>query len=70
MSAITFTKHQSRYSVAELLLILVAAALVGFTTWYITHATTITNSTYSIHESSQKPGTPKKDVTNKATTPQ
>lgn len=65
MSAITITKHQSRYSVAELLLILVAAALVGFTAWYVTHATTLTNNTYSIHESSQKASTPNKSVLEK-----
>jgi len=60
MSAITVTKHQTRYSVAEMLLILIAAALVGLTIWYVEHATHNTNTTYSIHESSQKPATPKK----------
>jgi hypothetical protein len=67
MSAVTFTKHQSRYSVAELVLIVVAAALVGFTVWYVQHSSHITNTVYSIHESSQKPGTPKKNVTNTTT---
>ena len=45
MSAITVTKHQTRYSVAEMLLILVAAALVGLTIWYVEHATHNTNTT-------------------------
>lgn len=65
MSAITITKHQPRYSVAELLLILVAAALVGFTAWYVTHATSLVNSTYSIRESSQKPSKPNQAVLEK-----
>lgn len=59
MSAITVTKHQSRYSVQELLLIVVAAALVGLTVWYVQHATTSANTAYSISETSQKPAAKK-----------
>ena len=54
----------TRYGVTELVLILVALALVGFTTWYVRHATTTANNSYSITESSQIPSTPKKAATN------
>ena len=58
-ATMTKTTRDSRYGVTELLLVLVAAALVVFTLWYVRHTTTATNATYSIHESSQKAASPK-----------
>jgi hypothetical protein len=54
------TKDRPNYRVQELLLVLVAAALVGFTIWYVRHVATDANQTYSIHETNQKAVTPKK----------
>ena len=60
MATVTMTKqHEANYRVQELLLIVVAAALVVFTVWYVRHATTAANQTYSIHETNQKAATPK-----------
>ena len=53
------TKQQPRYRVQELLLILVAAALVLVTVWYVRHATTTANQNYSIRETNQKAVAPK-----------
>lgn len=64
----TATKQQPRYRVQELLLILVAAALVLVTVWYVRHATTVANQSYSIQETNQKAVTPTKtSVTTRAT---
>ena len=60
-------KNEHGYSAVEALLILVALALVGLVAWYVHHATTNANSSYSIQETSQKPGTPKKNVTTTTT---
>lgn len=56
-------KDQSGYSAVEALLILVALAIVGLVGWYVHHATTAANTTYSIQESSQKPNTSKQNNT-------
>ena len=55
----TANAPRANYGAIEALLILVALALVAFTAWYVHHATVSTNTTYSIHETSQKPATPK-----------
>lgn len=52
----------AHYGVKELLLIAVAAALVIFTAWYASHTAALANKTYSVHESSQIPATPKKSA--------
>jgi nicotinamide riboside transporter PnuC len=62
------SKNQRGYSAVEALLILVALALVAFVGWYVHHATTQTNKTYSISESSQKPAAKKPATTTKTTT--
>lgn len=59
------TKHQRGYTAVEAVLILVALAIVAFVGWYVHHATTQANNTYSIHESPQTPVAPKKSVTAK-----
>jgi hypothetical protein len=58
-----------RYGVIEFILVLVAAAMVGITAWYVQHSTTVINTNYSITESSQKASTPNQAVLerNKAT---
>ncbi len=62
------SKDQNGYSAVEALLILVALAVVAFVGWYVHHATTNANKTYSVTESSQKPATPKKTTTQPTTT--
>lgn len=66
MATATTKKQQPRYRVQELLLILVAAALVLVTVWYVRHATTAANKNYSIQETNQKAATPKTPATTKA----
>ena len=61
-------KNQHGYSAVEALLILVALALVAFVGWYVHHATTAANTSYSVQESSQKPSTPKKKATTQTQT--
>lgn len=62
-------KNQAGYTAVEALLILVALAIVGLVAWYVHHATTSANASYSIQESSQKPATPKKASPGKTTAP-
>ena len=61
--ALVKAKDRPNYRVQELLLVLVAAAMVGFTIWYVRHTSNLANQTYSITETSQKPA-PKKAPAN------
>ena len=56
------TQADANYGVTELVLIIVALALVALTGWYVRHATVSANNAYSITETSQKP-TVKKPAT-------
>lgn len=59
----TMDAPRANYGVLELILVLIAAALVAVTIWYVRDATTNANTNYSITETSQKPA-PKKAPAN------